>query len=953
IGNYKLYHVENGSTVEMTLLGENEIAHNNFEYDAVTGDVTLYLASFSEIAVVADTVNAWEGEFDYTWYDENETEYVIANADQLAAFGAIVGGMDGQTRDNFSGKTVTLTSDINLGDKESENNPDIIFYPIGYYYNGDESAPYSTVYSFTGTFDGNGHTIANFYQNTWEIKGDYDGNYYKDGMGLFGYVVDGIVKNLTVDNFSSDGEFTPTGVIAAYAVNSTFTNIAITNCNPRVYNTGNGGIVGVGGNSDDVSDKDSENYGELNFSNITVDQSNTISALWGSWDVACGGIMGMFRGNGLVNMTNCHVAAMIDVNNDVCANYQYYWYRYSGMFIGSIRNNTTEGNYTVADITGITADGCTYTLGDWNEYWYCELVANSIASYTHDHQFSRLTKIANVSEIQDGNGNWNKAGNFVIPSADNTSATCYHIFKNSEGELYQHFHDVADESNPDIYETFDLNGDGLLNDLKEDRTCYYIPFNQIFNGYGYGVKAHYTFDGITDVKDGTVISGEKFEKVEGATTTYRPGQIIKIGDLFESIVDDTKLSKVSIFVAVSSKTENDNVKAVYQLDLSDWKNGTITFDENCTGTAKIIITDYFYCTPTVIYLEQEQKTEKFDANNVENQNAYTQITLGELFEVKNNVTLNDVIATVTDPNGNETTISGTNEDWSAKTVNLTKDGTWTIVIKDNSDYCLETTVSFTVNKVDKFKSNLTGDFLYRVGNANAVALGSIFSEIETTVDVSSVTATIENVAGNANGTYTPNATWTSGTIQFTGTGVVKITISADGTNDLSIYLEVVNATNVTKYSELKDQSSVFLNDITMSSGGTYRLTGTKALYGNGFTFDVRNGAYAGVDYDYMSYVIYVEDSRLDNVRIEGAVYPELGAYRTDNYNRAIVMTSGDCLITNCFISNGASPIRNGGNLELVNTTLKGGIWANLDLRNGHLILDNVTTINQINANDKY
>ena len=103
----------------------------------------------------------------------------------------------------------------------------------------------------------------------------------------------------------------------------------------------------------------------------------------------------------------------------------------------------------------------------------------------------------------------------------------------------------------------------------------------------------------------------------------------------------------------------------------------------------------------------------------------------------------------------------------------------------------------------------------------------------------------------------------------------------------------------------------------------------------------------------MSYVIYVEDSRLDNVRIEGAVYPELGAYRTDNYNRAIVMTSGDCLITNCFISNGASPIRNGGNLELVNTTLKGGIWANLDLRNGHLILDNVTTINQINANDKY
>lgn len=70
-------------------------------------------------------------------------------------------------------------------------------------------------------------------------------------MGLFGYVLNGTVKNLTVDNFSCDGEFTPTGVIAAYAVNSTFENIAVTNCNPGVYNTGNGGIVGIGGNSDD------------------------------------------------------------------------------------------------------------------------------------------------------------------------------------------------------------------------------------------------------------------------------------------------------------------------------------------------------------------------------------------------------------------------------------------------------------------------------------------------------------------------------------------------------------------------------------------------------------------------------------------------------------------------------------------------------------------------------
>jgi len=234
-GNLRLYHVENGKTVEMTRvysLAEVD-AHNEFYYDIETGVITMALATFSEVAVVADTTAAWKGNFDYSWYDADAKELTIANADQLAGFGAIVGGMNGQTQDSFAGKTVKLLADINLGDKDNANES-LIFHPIGYYYNGDSSAPYSTVYSFEGTFDGNGHTIANFYQNTWEIKGDYDGNYYKDAMGLFGYVVNGTVKNLTVDNFSSDGEYTPTGVIAAYAVNSTFENIAITNCNPRV-----------------------------------------------------------------------------------------------------------------------------------------------------------------------------------------------------------------------------------------------------------------------------------------------------------------------------------------------------------------------------------------------------------------------------------------------------------------------------------------------------------------------------------------------------------------------------------------------------------------------------------------------------------------------------------------------------------------------------------------------
>jgi hypothetical protein len=63
-------------------------------------------------------------------------------------------------------------------------------------------------------------------------------------MGLFGRIYGGSVVNLNIDGFKSDGEYTTTGVIAAYADGATFENISIFNCNPRVYNIGNGGIVG-------------------------------------------------------------------------------------------------------------------------------------------------------------------------------------------------------------------------------------------------------------------------------------------------------------------------------------------------------------------------------------------------------------------------------------------------------------------------------------------------------------------------------------------------------------------------------------------------------------------------------------------------------------------------------------------------------------------------------------
>ena len=633
-GNFKLYHVENGQSNEMTGVESvaELVAHNQFYYDPATGEVTVAMATFSEVALVADTENAWNGNFDYSWYYASEKTLTIANADQLAAFGAIVGGMDGQVQDSFKGKTVKLIADINIADTDSENG--LVFYPIGYYNNTgsyekkagnvgpDGSAVSSGFETFEGTFDGNGHTIKNFYQNTWEMFGDYnDGysgtpNHYRDGMGLFGKVYGGTVKNLTINNFSSDGEFGTTGCVAAYAdCGATFENIALFNCNPRVYNIGNGGIVGCVG----WYAKDTVNT-PVTFRNITVDNTNKISALWGSWDVACGGIVGQYYPtsgqssanypkNAGIHFENCHIAAQIDVYNDVCANYQYYAYRYAGILLGSVRENVTIDGHEYPKMDGITASDCTVHFGDWNDYYYCELVANSLASYTHDHQMSRLEQVSEVDgkvvtyldgttetitgtrsfvvvKAKDANGKW-------IHGDGEEYAECYHFVN---GEVWNH-EDAGMET---------VDG---VEVLKEDKQHIYREFNNLVTGYGWGVtsKGVGEMDGVTILDREEANSVDKFVAKEGyENILFADGEVIRVGDLFEATdISDSKLSIVGENVQVTvSPAKNDptsTVGATFVLDENNWEDSQLTFSGS--GDAEITITDYYFCNSTTITLK--------------------------------------------------------------------------------------------------------------------------------------------------------------------------------------------------------------------------------------------------------------------------------------------------------------------------------------------------------------
>ncbi len=907
LGNLALYHVENGETVQMTQVSslEEVTAHNSFYYDALEGTLTLALATFSEIAVVEDTEKAWKGEFDYSWYlNRTGDTYKIANADQFAAFGAIVGGMElpqGILQDTFEGKTVTLVSDINIGDKETENNPDIIFYPIGYYNSTgkyertNDTTVTSNVSSFKGTFDGNGHTISNFYQNTWEMFGDYnDGysagsNYYKDAMGLFGYVNGGTVKNLIVENFSSDGEFTPTGVVAAYAVNSTFENIALVNCTPRVYNTGNGGIVGIGGNSDDP-----DSY-KLTFNNITIDNTNKITALWGSYDVACGGLVGMFRGAGHVYMTNCHVGALLDVFNDVCGNYQYYRYRYAGMLIGTNKNMITENGKTVPETDKIHAEKCTVHFGDWNNYWYCELVANSLASYTHDHQFSRLTRIdsidvenmtVTVNGVKSAIPSTGRQNYVVIDTSEvdengkviysSENATCYHFV---DGKVWKH-EDAG-------YEDFDLDGDGNLDDYKEDRHHYYLPFNQVMTGYGWGVehipvdKNNCDLKGVEILDRDVADSVVKFEEAATAADSYTTGATVTVGELFNEVENSgVKIDVDNVQVTVSPVGTDSTASATYVANTDDWTHGTLTFDG--TGAATITITDYYYCTPTTITVNitERQPEEKFD------------------------------------------------------------------LVFENTD-----------------------SYLYRVGNDNTtpVKLSSLF-KAKDGVEISTVEVTVEPVDGTvASGTYTPNATWTNGTIDFNGTGVVKVSITDNNyCIPTELYLEVVDAVNATGTTSATANNVVLLNDCGLSS---LTISGRYTFYGNGFTATytgngqyLNNGLKQGI-------ITVSENGTLDNLRIKASIYPSaylyygstlLGDYVQGgpssvegdktryHYQLSAIAASGNATISNCYVYGGRNNVFvNTGDVTIKDSILECGTVANVQIQSNasHTItFENVTTI---------
>ena len=219
----------------------------------------------------------WLGGIDTSWYNANDTEFVIGNPEQLAGLAQLVNtGVD-----SFSGKTVKLASDLDL------NN--INWTPIGSFDYDRDAQAYANAVTFKGIFDGQGHTINNLKINTPTTE----------GAALFGCVEAATIKNVNVHNVDIVAGGHAAAILARgynYSKTTTVTNCHVTGDIDILIDWAYaGGIVAKATG--------------LNISECSVKPTET-GVITASNRNAVGGIVGWVEAVGASTISNCQVANM-------------------------------------------------------------------------------------------------------------------------------------------------------------------------------------------------------------------------------------------------------------------------------------------------------------------------------------------------------------------------------------------------------------------------------------------------------------------------------------------------------------------------------------------------------------------------------------------------------------------------------------------------------------------
>ena len=307
----------------------------------------------------AAAANAWDGTTqDTTWYTNNTaaSEYTISTPAELAGLAKLVND-DTQT---FSGKTITLAADLNLGGQA--------WTPIG---SGVQVSGNSK--KFQGTFDGGGHSISGLKTPARQDSGNF-------AWGLFGSAKDAVIRDVAVINPAimvtvnqapiSSGTKSSIGGIVGRPEGST----KIVGCTVR------GGTVGVnleGRSSQDplyIGGLAGGDYGDNNvtFQDCAVTDVQIVGKGVGFALVYSGGILGASRG---ATVLNCAVSGSTSISLAAGNGTGY------GITASPDSSTTIENCYSGIKGLPIAGSGATikycYQLGDAGG-----AIANATESYT-------------------------------------------------------------------------------------------------------------------------------------------------------------------------------------------------------------------------------------------------------------------------------------------------------------------------------------------------------------------------------------------------------------------------------------------------------------------------------------------------------------------------------------------------------------------------------------------
>ena len=316
------------------------------------------------------------------------------------------------------------------------------------------------------------------------------------------------------------------------------------------------------------------------------------------------------------------------------------------------------------------------------------------------------------------------------------------------------------------------------------------------------------------------------------------------------------------------------------------------------------------------------------------------------------------------------------------------------------DGCLETTFTVHVENTElanykhTFHKSYSPDRPFYIGEGNAIPLswftqlkdGEVFNDAIITIydrrddgkyyNVNQINNTKNGISATilynndlSDGIIETVEEWNATTIQFdivtTVTDFVvkpsyevyvQIT-DGDGYSVVFTLNLVENAINVDETEFLKlgnvGSSVVLHGDVRCDENeesipNTLKINlGAHTLYGNGYIINATSYKSNSTDTSKLDdYFITVNNGTIDNVYIDGPIYPEFVYDKnTNGYYVTGIITNGTSTIKNSYVAGFRQPVAlKSGILNVNNTTLYGGTYANLQVINGTLNLTNVTTV---------